>query len=191
MDPQSANYTPLDTEKLSAKKRSFNIPSKVLIGLILFFTVGVGVVGYLLTQEQFKTQVPAQVEPTTMVFPSLSPTQPQTSPTEAAQAQTSTDSANLAQVSTISPTETETPTPEPSVAETLSPTPTERAIGGYNDPSPTPTEIILAGATSTPSESGNATDAPQPSEIPSAGVATYAGIFAVLSITIIFLGFIL
>lgn len=193
------NYTPLDPERLTPKKKGFKLSNKVLIGLILFFTVGVGSFGYLLTREKFQTRVPAQVEPTSAVTPIPSPAESITpsgeTPTVTLPEPTVTEEANATAtaglVETPSLTPTQIPTIEPTETETPVPTATERPIGGTSsdDPTATPTEIVLVQATATPGE--EATKVPQVSEIPSAGISTYSTLFAVVSLTVIFLGLIL
>ncbi|OGK08456.1 hypothetical protein A2767_00835 [Candidatus Roizmanbacteria bacterium RIFCSPHIGHO2_01_FULL_35_10] len=185
---EATNYTPLDTEKLTPKKKTIRIPNKVLIGLILFFTVGVGAVGFLLTRETFETKVPAQVEPTATETPVTIPT----GEVLITETVTVTPELTATSESTLAPAETETPIPTMEPTSTEAPTPTSEpaAIGGYNDPTATPTEIVLVQATATPGEAENAESTTAP-EIPSAGVATFSTIFAVLSIAVIFLGLVL
>ena len=58
-----ANYTPLDVFKLSPKKKSFEKSNKILIGLIIFFVIGIGTVGYyLVLQKKITTKVPATTD---------------------------------------------------------------------------------------------------------------------------------
>ena len=229
------NYTPLDREKLSANKKSFKISNKVLMGLILFLTVGIGAVGFLLTREKFQIRVPAQVEPTISVSPVPSPAVTEVVPSETAAP--STDSGTMAE-STMSPPppqeeQAATPTPEVTIASISTPIPVAcgtkscdiatnpcrsglvcvQADDGSNyctlpefesacksNPSqvscctpagedPTPTEINLVVASATPGEA--AASVPQVTEIPSAGVATFGKIFAVISFAVILLGLIL
>ena len=204
------NYTPLNPDKLASSKKSFKIPNKVLIGLIMFFMLGIGTVGYLMTQEQFQTQVPAQVEPTTILLPSptVEVLEPTIEPTleadlteQGEDSEPTADETLLAQENLAEPTDEPSPTEEPS--PTQDPTPTDELTptegdgvgrGGVGDPSPTET-ILALNSTATPMDEGGEeeepTEAARPSEIPSAGMATFSGIFAVLSIGVIILGFVL
>lgn len=199
---EDTNYTPLDTEKLSPRKKLFKIPNKVLIGLILFFTVGVGAVGFLLTQQRQTTQVPAQIDTTITEIPTETPVPSPTgevavtiteTPVTVTGEPTATQApeATVAAEEIITPTETQTPTSTPTSTEAPTPTSEPAGIGGAGDePTATPTEIILAQATSAPEETA-AAESTQAPEIPSAGVATFSVIFAVISFTVIFLGLIL
>ncbi|OGK17424.1 hypothetical protein A2774_05440 [Candidatus Roizmanbacteria bacterium RIFCSPHIGHO2_01_FULL_39_12c] len=67
------NYTPLDTFKLSAEeKKPKKFTNHVLTGLIIFFVIGIGTIGYLLVlQQPIKKDIPA----TTVVdlTPTISP----------------------------------------------------------------------------------------------------------------------
>ena len=197
------NYTPLDTEKLTAKKKSLNISNKLLIGLILFFTVGVGTVGFMLTQQRLKLRVPAQVEPTISETPVPTPTgevviTEAPVATESGQPEaTQAPEITVTSEATSAPTEIPTLAPELTEAETPIPTATSAPIGGndsVDEPSATPTEIVLVQATITPDDgtnSSNTSSQQQVTEIPSAGVATFGKIFAVLSLAVILLGLIL
>lgn len=110
---------------------------------------------------------------------------------------------------TPTPTPTRTPTPTPTATQTLTPTATPTVTPGgpsltptpTSTPgpsatpppgatnSPTPTEVILVRATTTPGPTS--TFAPQVTEIPPAGVATFGKIFGIVSLAVILLGLIL
>jgi len=208
---QSLNYTPLNTEKLTPKKKLFKISNKVLIGLILFFTVGVGAVGFLLTQETFQTQVPAQIDTTSTITPSISPTEaipsatvsisPDVSLSPSLEPVTTLPETSPTEALSVSPTQPDpqglvSTSPEPTLTDTPISTPTSSAIGGANldDPTATPTEIILAQTTTEPTqaeESESTESEPTKSvEVPEAGVSTFSMIFGAVAVSVIFLGLI-
>ncbi|MBI4226032.1 hypothetical protein HY612_02865, partial [Candidatus Roizmanbacteria bacterium] len=60
MSEEGNNYTPLDIAKLPPKKKSFSLSNKMLFSLIVFLTIGVGMVGYLLVlRRPIRKAVPA------------------------------------------------------------------------------------------------------------------------------------
>src|SRR3990167_8653188 len=60
MSEKEINYTPLDRTKLYPQKKSFFLSNKVLVSFIVFLTIGVGMIGYLLVlQKPIRRQVPA------------------------------------------------------------------------------------------------------------------------------------
>ena len=60
MADERLNYTPLSTFKSSQPKKSFSISNKTLVAIILFLTIGVGMISFLLVlRKPIRPRVPA------------------------------------------------------------------------------------------------------------------------------------
>ena len=130
MVDDGTNYTPLDTSKLPSKKKTFRLSNKIILGLVLFLTISVGMVGYLLVlRKPIRREIPAQVGVTPTI--TLTP-----SPTEGVPTESPTPPVEL----------TSTPSPEATSESTLTQTPTDSPLTSSEMPTP----IATSAPTATP-----------------------------------------
>lgn len=122
---ENRNYTPLDTAKVSPKKKFFRLSNKILVGLVLFLTIGVGMVGYLVVlRKPIRREIPAQIEVTPTVTVTVTPTPSVSEPTSTPSAElTSTPESTTTSIATDTPTLTSEPTATTTPNPTATPIP--------------------------------------------------------------------